>query len=56
MDHAAAEAAVLLFVMTLASVSMIAVQSFGLPTVYGWVVSNAQWVALHQLLLGAFTH
>ncbi|HEY1448888.1 MAG TPA: hypothetical protein VGF33_10150 [Caulobacteraceae bacterium] len=56
LDHAAAEAAALLFALTLVSVSLIAVQSLGFPTVYAWLVSNTQWVALHQLLLGALTH
>jgi hypothetical protein len=55
-DHAAAEAAMLLFALTLVSASLIATESFGFPAVYGWLVSNAQWVGLHQLLLGALTH
>ena len=55
-DHAAAEAAGLLFILTLTSLSVIAVQSLGFHAVYGWFVANTQWLILSQLLLGAFPH
>jgi hypothetical protein len=55
-DHAAVEAVTLLFVMTLVSLWAIAVQSFGFSSAYGWLVSNAQWIGLNQLLLGALVH
>jgi hypothetical protein len=42
--------------MTLVSLWAIAVQSFGFSSAYGWLVSNAQWIGLNQLLLGALVH